>query len=94
MKKNVLAKVIGLMLAAVCVCSTMGALAVCGASAAETEPAAAAQESAQETIGLEPGIYPMDAEHYLVVNEDHTFYVVYAPATDPAKAPPVFQPAQ
>ena len=89
MKKKVFAKAIGIVMAMVCVFSTIGAAAVFSAAAADsqkmttvTASSSNAEENTEPTTYLEPGIYPIDNDHYLLVNPDHTFVVVYNPPTE------------
>lgn len=93
MKKKALMKVIGAILASVCIFSTMGFMTAVNFSAAavDTQAAVEAQGDADQAIDLEPGIYPIDVYNYLIVHEDHTFEVVHY---DPHKpAAPIFTPA-
>ena len=78
MKKKVLTKVVGIILAAVCVLSTAAAVTVCTAAAdTNTDSTYSSAGDTKPTCNKEPGIYPIDADHFLIVYEDHTFALMH-----------------
>lgn len=90
MKTNqIKTKVIGTILAAVCAASSVAALSSVCAYAISTSSsdttAAAVQDEPEPTVDKEPGIYPIDNDHFLIVYSDHTFRLVHGepPTTNP-----------
>ena len=101
MKKKMITKALGVIMAAVCVFSTMGVVTAVGASAVETkasdpqttdnaQPTSSTEDNTAPTTYLEPGIYPIDGDNYMIVHEDHTFEVVHR---DHPSQEPIFTPA-
>lgn len=101
MKKKMVTKALGVIMAAVCVFSTMGIVTAFSTSAAETSPpdpqttdntqsTNPTEDNTAPTTYLEPGIYPIDGYNYMVVHEDRTFEVVHC---DQPSQEPVFTPA-
>ena len=83
MKKKITVKSIGTLLTVIFAVSSFAVVATSfSTSASETQPGIEAnsttvtEEATAPTIDKEPGIYPIDADHYLRVYPDHTFRVV------------------
>ena len=100
MKKKTVKSSLGMIMAAICVFSTLGAVTALSTTAAEsttdppttdnTQATAPTDDNTEPTTRLEPGIYPIDGYNYMIVHEDHTFEVVHS---DPSSQEPIFTPA-
>ena len=90
MKKNTnRARLAGIVISVICIVSALATSTAVGAmtiGASKTNTASASSETTTEpTIDREPGIYPIDADHFLIVYKDHTFRLVHGepPTTNP-----------
>ena len=90
MKKKSIVKGFGiLMMALVCLLSTVSVLSAGAAAVSDNNSSAssACSKAASEepTINRPPGIYPIDGDHYLIVYEDGTYRLMHG--EDPTHNP-------
>ena len=85
MKKELKGKTIAAIMIAIMAVTTMTAtVSMVNASAAETDSSYSSKEE-KPTCDKEPGIYPIDADHFMIVYKDRTFRIVHGepPTTRP-----------
>lgn len=96
---NIKTKIIGTVLAGICTISAIFAISAVSASAMSNSSAKTASSttamstvrtnsadgSTEPTVDKEPGIYPIDGDHFLIVYKDHTFRLIHGepPTTRP-----------
>lgn len=86
MKKKIIAEVTVITMAVICAISAIFTVSSLSVAAADTNSGSySSQDSTQPTVDKEPGIYPIDADHFLIVYKDHTFRLMHGepPTTKP-----------
>lgn len=94
MTKEFRTKIIGIAAAVACTVTTLAAVSSFCVGAANSDASAQTnknisaeydQEATQPTIDWEPGVYPVDADHFIIVYKDHTFRLMHGepPTTRP-----------